>query len=194
VSIVCAVPPRGGLHYGTTTVAAGSQQTRVAQAYCPSGEVLVGFGGRVASAEEPRNVALTGVFPPAGPNTNKVAAMGAEMNGGESRDWSVTAYTVCAAGVLGQEGVVTWQDYGSMQEVVNSTTCPAPKKLLAAGAGSAPVMPWGDWVIDSLGPTIGHGVEVPNDTTARAVYSEDLTGSNGSPQVWTVAVCASLGK
>ena len=69
-----------------------SDASRLVSAHCPAGKSVIGLGGTINSANG--QVVLDAVFPDSGLSSASIAAF--EDGTGNSANWSLTAYAICA--------------------------------------------------------------------------------------------------
>ena len=123
VLAICAYPPPG-LERVSATSPLNSQNKSVA-ATCPSGKRLLGMGADLNSFVG--QVLLDDLRPDAGLTNVTVNAL--EDETGNSTNWSVTAYAVCAAPVQGLARVSASSPLDSTSNRVVRAACPGGKQL-----------------------------------------------------------------
>ena len=82
-----------GLQRVAVAGASNSDVSRLVSAPCPAGKSVISMGGTINSANG--QVVLDAVFPDAGLTSGSIAAF--EDGTGNSANWSLTAYAICAA-------------------------------------------------------------------------------------------------
>lgn len=183
VFIICADPPPSGLHYDTVTTRPSRDVTQWVRPSCGEGQQLVGFGGRVATAAEPRNVALTAVLPDV--DLKSVLVEGVELEAGEDRDWSVTAYTVCAEADDSLIAMASSTEPSSQPTDAESAGCNYPvtgTRLYAIGG--VIYSGFGHVVMTKLAPS--------SDVAGQMHAAEDLNGTKKWWYIGTVVICGHL--
>ncbi len=97
IALFAAVPAASaavpGLQRVVSPPTTGSNSTQSAIATCPVGTKVIGTGGEVIGPTG--RVVLRRVIPSS--NLASVTAAGAEINGGTTSTWTVTAYAICAS-------------------------------------------------------------------------------------------------
>jgi hypothetical protein len=147
-------------------------------AACPSGQRLLGGGGRINPAFG--QVALDGIQLVSGSSLNGVRARGFEDQDGTALQWSVSASAICADPLPGLVQIDKTSDDTSLSKGVTAQ-CPLDKALIGGGAETSGGL--GEVVIDDLTPN-------ENQDTLAAFGFED---ADGTPQNWTItahAICA----
>lgn len=151
------------------------------QAVCPSGKNVVGVGGSVGAFLP--GLIMTEVFPDA--TLTSVTVVGREEEGGTTAQWSLYAYALCAEPLPGLQLVTRTSVYGSSAVRALKVICPAPKKLLSAGAR-----------IDGAGGEVmlsavrGQPFSAPLPSTAFVRATEDGTGASANWGLIGYAICA----
>lgn len=178
VHAICADPPPSGLTYKRVITKARSESAAAIRPYCDPGEKLAGFGGRVASAAKPRNVAMVAVLPDA--DLTNVLVQGLEMEGGEAEDWSVTAYLVCTRDHADLVSALGFSGAPSSIVIKTSTSvCPSGKSLHAIGAA----------VYSGSGQVSIYDIFPQGLLSGVAFASEDLNGTALGWNIGTAAIC-----
>jgi hypothetical protein len=90
---MCASPPAGWQIVSRESTSS-STSTRTVTANCPTGKIVIGFGGWITGSG-PGRVHLTGVHPT--PGLVGATATAAETEAGIGTNWTVTSYAICIA-------------------------------------------------------------------------------------------------
>lgn len=150
-----------------------SYHTRISSVSCPAGKQVIGAfaytrGGR-------RDVLVTALIPSA----TSVVAVAHEDEDGTDDEWGLVVEAVCALPMPGHTIVQTHSDATSSNKQVR-TSCPAGKKLLAAG-----------WNTRGAGEVYVNQIAQSPDLTNVAVTGmEDPNGYAGNWRLTTYAVCS----
>jgi hypothetical protein len=184
---ICATP-LPGLILVSNTSASDSSAEKSVPASCPSGKKVVGVGGRVTdgfslfftptSADFVGEVVMNGLFPNAALTSVQVNAF--EDEDGFDKNWSLTAYAICANPPPGLV-LVSASSAPSSSFKGATASCPSTKNLL--GTGGLLLDGQGQLVIDDLRPT-----KALNSVTVFGVEDQ-----SGYPLNWTAsafAICA----
>jgi len=174
---VCATPPPGLQRVAaTSTTNSANKSVRVS---CPAGKRVLGAGADINSANG--QVILDGLQPNAALTAVTVNAL--EDETGNTGNWSVTAYAVCANAIAGLERVSQTSPVDSSPSKFLAPVCPGGKTVMGYGAdiNSANGQVMLD-VLDVRGGTGGGGVSV------EAI--EDETGNASNWSVTGYAICA----
>lgn len=147
-------------------------------ATCPTGKLLLGSSAEITGA--PGQILIDGLLPDTGLKSVTVNALEDESPG-TSRNWSITAYAICAPKAAGLQRVVVAGTPSSSAKVVVAT-CPTGKSVV--GMAGTINSPNGQVVLDSLFPDLG----VTNATIAA---NEDGTGNAADWSLTAYAICAS---
>jgi hypothetical protein len=168
---VCAEPVPG-LEMVTATTAASSTD-KAAQATCPAGKRTLGSGAYITGGTG--EVVLDTMLPA----DTSTYAMAYEDADGTTRNWTLTAYALCAYAPPGLE-TVTAATLADSENKAAWPACPSGKKALGVG--------W-DVVASEPGRVVVH-VAMPDSTQGLVAAGETGTAV-GSP--WSLAgrvVCA----
>ena len=172
---VCAYPPPG-LERVSATSPLNSQNKSVA-ATCPSGKRVLGVGADLNTFVG--QVLLDDLRPDAG--LTSVTANALEDETGNSTNWSVTAYAVCAAPVQGLARVTAGSALDSTANKVVRAPCPAGKQVTGMGGDINTFN--GQVVLDATFP------ELDASGSGFAAFEDDT----GNPANWSLtayAICA----
>jgi hypothetical protein len=170
---VCANPV-AGLERIAQTSPLDSSQAKFVSPSCPGGKVLTGVGADINSLN---GQVLLDVLDAAGGGAGNVAVEAIEDETGNSANWSVTAYGICAPGVL-REFVTSVADSGSKNVNV---TCADPD-MRVTGLGAA--------VLDGDSEVLIERFRPDPANNALSTAFEDDGGFAGSWQLSGNAVCA----
>jgi hypothetical protein len=174
VYAICAAAPRGGFDYSTFAARNLPDERQSLRPYCQGTKKLVGFGGRVATADNPREVALTAVMPDA--DLTNVLVIGEETGAGEPDDWGLTAYTVCADTDAEIRYDVDWGEPNSTTPQANLASCfNQGLQLLAMGFT----------IYAGFGHVVLHNLDPYSPSTAEMSATEE---SAGFDQGWYSAI------
>ena len=116
-----------GLQRVAVAGAPNSDPSSVVSAPCPAGKAVIGLGGTINSANG--QVVLDAVFPDAGLTSGSIAAF--EDATGNSANWSLTAYAICAASA--QLATATT---GRLDTNIVAISAQCPTGQTAAGVGA----------------------------------------------------------
>jgi hypothetical protein len=128
-SAICATPPPG-LERVAATSALNSSSTKSATATCPAGKRVLGTGADINTLN--RQVTLDDLRPNAA--LTAVTANALEDETGNSANWSVTAYAVCANPIAGLERLSETGPLDVSGFKTLFTSCTGGKVLTGAGA------------------------------------------------------------
>jgi hypothetical protein len=162
---MCAAPPPGLERVSATS--ATSSANKAVSVSCPAGKRVLGAGADINSANG--QVILDGLQPNAALTAVTVNAL--EDETGNSGNWSVTAYAVCANALAGLERIAQTSPVDSSQSKFLEPVCPGGKAMTGYGADIN--SPNGQVLLDVLdmrGGTgsAGAGVEAIEDDTGNA--------------------------
>ena len=104
-----------------------SDASRLVSAHCPAGKSVIGLGGTINSANG--QVVLDAVFPDSGLTSASIAAF--EDGTGNSANWSLTAYAICANSAQLVTATTGRQDTSVMNM---SVQCPTGQAAAGVGA------------------------------------------------------------
>jgi len=172
---ICAYPPPG-LERVSATSPLNSQNKSVV-ATCPSGKRVLGMGADLNTFVG--QVLLDDLRPDAGLTNVTVNAL--EDETGNSTNWNVTAYAVCAAPVQGLTRVSVNSPLDSTSNRVVRAACPGGKQLTGAGGDINTFN--GQVVLDASFP------ELDASGSGFAAFEDDT----GNPVNWSLtayAICA----
>jgi hypothetical protein len=150
-----------------------SHHTRIGAASCPAGKQVIGAFAYVRGNR--RDVLVTALIPSA----NSVVAVANEDEDGTADEWGLTVEAVCALPVPGHTIVTAQSDSTSSNKQVRAT-CPAGKKLLAAGWNTQGA---GQVYVNQIAPS-------PGLTDVAVTGMEDPDGYAGDWRLTTYAVCS----
>jgi hypothetical protein len=171
---ICAPAPPG-LQRVARTSPSNSVNKQVT-ATCPSGKRVLGTGGEITSPNG--QVLLEDITPNAG--LTAVTVRGVEERLGNAKNWSVTAFAVCAQPVAGLERVSRETAKDPSAPKVGSAPCPAGKQVTGvAGEITSPV---GTIVLDAVYPNA-------DLTGAGMAAFEDESGNSVDWSLKTYAIC-----
>ncbi|MBB5867563.1 hypothetical protein F4553_000942 [Allocatelliglobosispora scoriae] len=115
-----------------------STASKSATAYCPAGKQVLGGGGGLVwdLQHHSRAVALTRMEPvhPGGGALDYFIVTGAETSAGETGDWWLDAYAICADPMAGYTIVSASTATSSTSAQLAQATCPGVKKVIGTGA------------------------------------------------------------
>jgi hypothetical protein len=171
----CAFPPPG-LERVSATSPLNSTNKSVA-ATCPSGKRVLGVGADLNTFVG--QVLLDDMRPDAGLTNVTVNAL--EDETGNSTNWSVTAYAVCAAPVQGLTRVSATSPLDSTSNRVVRAPCPGGKQLTGAGGDINTFN--GQVVLDATFS------ELDASGSGFAAFEDD-TGNPASWSLTAYAICA----
>lgn len=172
---VCAFPPPGLERVSATT--ALNSASKSVTASCPAGKRVLGVGADLNTFVG--QVLLDDIRPNGGLTSVTVNAL--EDETGNSTNWSVTAYAVCAQPVQGLIRVSSTSALDSTTSRVVSAPCPAGRQLTGAGGDINTFN--GQVVLDASFPD-------PGATAAGFAAFED---DNGNASPWSLTaygICA----
>jgi hypothetical protein len=125
---ICAAP-QVGLERVRVTGASDSTAHKLVTAPCPAGTSVVGVGGTINSPNG--QVVLDGLYPDSGLTSAKIDAV--EDADGNSANWSLTAYAMCAA--TAELGSSTIPRGAYSFATTGGVACPAGQQIAGGGAG-----------------------------------------------------------
>ena len=169
--------PAAGARAGVRDEPAQLDQNKSVTATCPSGKRVLGTGGDLNTFVG--QVLLDDMRPNAGLTNVTVNAL--EDETGNSTNWSVTAYAVCAAPVQGLTRVSAASALDSTSNRVVHAPCPGAKQLTGAGGDINTLN--GQVVLDASFP------ELDASGSGFAAFEDDT----GNPVNWSLtayAICA----
>ena len=172
---ICAYPPPGLERVSATSPL--NSTSKSAKVTCPSGKRVLGTGADLNTF--PGQVLLDDLRPDSGLTNVTVNAL--EDQTGNSTNWSVTAYAVCAAPVQGLTRVSAASPLDSTSNRVVHAACPGGRRLTGAGGDINTLN--GQVVLDASFP------ELDASGSGFAAFEDDT----GNPANWSLtayAICA----
>jgi hypothetical protein len=169
-------------------------------AVCPAGQVVLGGGARISKPGGPdspddgitNKVALTQMEPFRSNGTGRYgyAVRAAEIAGGTTHDWYLTAFAICADPVDGYHIVIHHSDGGlsSATDRQSIAACPNGQRVLGSGA-RINTFPLDDQHQQGLGLQVVRA-SGPGDIV-RTEATEQAAGYADSWELLAFAVCAS---
>jgi hypothetical protein len=178
-SAICALPLPGVQL--VSAFSASSSATKSVTATCPAGKLVVGAGAQL-NTNATGGVTLDDVRPSTG--LTSVTALGREMDGGTTANWTITARAMCALPPAGLQRVEARSTPASFVANSVGATCPSGKKVLGGGAE----------INGGLGRVVLKQMQ-PNGAILSgfvASAAETQAGQTGNWDIRSYAICASV--
>jgi hypothetical protein len=172
---ICASAPPGLERKALTSASNSSNKTVTVN--CSAGKNLLGLAGEINSPNG--QVLLEDLTPVAGLASATVKAV--EDENGNSGNWSLTAYAICANPIAGLVRVSNTSANDSSNPKLFNASCPAGKQVV--GTGGNINTPNGQIVLDAVFPD-------QTLTTAGIGAWEDDTGNTANWSLTAFAICA----
>ena len=170
---ICGQPPPGLQRVAATS--ANNSADKSVSASCPAGKRVLGAGGDINTSNG--QILLDGLVP----NNTSVALNAREDETGNTANWSLTAYAICANPVAGLQRVSAQSPSDSSGSRVKQVNCPAGKQVV--GGGGEINSANGQVVADAFFSDVAL-------TSYGAAAFEDDTGNAASWSVTAYAICA----
>jgi hypothetical protein len=170
---ICGQPPPGLQRVGATSASNSAAKSVVAA--CPGGKRVLGAGGDINTPNG--QVLLDGLRP----NDASVTLNALEDETGNTANWSLTAYAICANPVAGLQRVSATSASDSSGSRVSQVSCPVGKQVV--GGGGEINSANGQVVADAFFPDAAL-------TSFGAGAFEDDTGNPANWSLTSHAICA----
>ena len=172
---ICGQPPPGLQRVAATS--ANNSADKSITATCPAGKRVLGAGGDINTSNG--QILLDGLRPNS--TLTNVTLNAREDETGNTANWSLTAYAICANPVAGLQRLSATGPSDSANSKVNPLNCPAGKQVV--GGGGEINSANGQVVADALFPDVAL-------SSYGAAAFEDDTGNAANWSLTTYAICA----